>query len=159
AVTDLRFTPDSRMLVTAGGDGRVNVWDVAAATRVESFAGHAGAVSGIVISPDGRTVYSAGEDGNVVVWDLTGARGFGRSFTTPRPRRSPAPPRGIPVAVTPDETRFAVTDPAGLVDRFDSKTLMQTGRIPISPGTPVTGVALAPDGRTMAATTADGHLR
>jgi WD40 repeat protein/DNA-binding SARP family transcriptional activator len=159
AVTDLRFTPDSRMLVTAGGDGRVNVWDVAAATRVESFAGHAGAVSGIVISPDGRTVYSAGEDGNVVVWDLTGARGFGRSFTTPRPRRQPAPPQGIPVAVTPDETRFAVADPAGRVDRFDSRTLTQTGRIPISPGTPVTGVALAPDGRTMAATTADGHLR
>jgi WD40 repeat protein/DNA-binding SARP family transcriptional activator len=159
AVTDLRFTPDSRTLVTAGGDGRVNVWNVTAASRLESFAGHAGAVSGIVISPDGRTVYSAGEDGNVVEWDLTGARGFGRSFTTPRPGRPPAPPQGVAVAVTPDQTRFAVPDPTGRVDRFDSRTLTENGRTPVSPGTPVTGVALAPDGRTMAATTADGHLR
>jgi WD40 repeat protein/DNA-binding SARP family transcriptional activator len=159
AVTDLRFTPDSRTLVTAGRDGRVNVWNVTDATRIESFAGHAGAVSGIVISPDGRTVYSAGEDGNVVEWDLTGARGFGRSFTTPRPGRPPVPLQGVPVAVTPDQTRFAVPDTAGRVDLFDSRTLTQSGRIPVSPGTPVTGVALAPDGQTMAATTADGHLR
>ena len=46
AVTDLRFTPDSRMLVTAGGDGRVNVWSVTDATRIDTFAGHAGAVLG-----------------------------------------------------------------------------------------------------------------
>jgi WD40 repeat protein/energy-coupling factor transporter ATP-binding protein EcfA2 len=160
AVTDLRFTPDSRTLVTAGRDGRVNVWNVSDATRIDTFAGHAGAVSSIAISPDGRTVYSAGEDGNVVEWDLTGARRFGRSFTTPRPGRlPPAPPRGVSVAVTPDQTRFAVPDTSGRVDLFDSRTLTHTGRIPVSPGTPATGVALAPDGRTTAATTADGHLR
>ena len=63
------------------------------------------------------------------------------------------------MAVTPDQTHFAVPDTAGRVDVLDSRTLTQTVRIPVSPGTPVTGVALAPDGRTMAATTADGHLR
>ena len=76
--------------MTAGGDGRVNVWNVSDASRIDTFAGHAGAVSGIAISPDGRTVYSAGEDGNVVEWDLTGARRFGRSFTTPRRGRAGA---------------------------------------------------------------------
>ena len=159
AVTDVRFTPDSRMLVTAGGDGRVNVWSVTDATRIDTFAGHAGAVSGIAISPDGRTVYSAGQDGNVVEWDLTGARRLGRSFTTPPTVDRAAPRPGFAVAVTPDQTHFAVPDTAGRVDVLDSRTLTQTARIPVSPGTPVTGVALAPDGRTMVATTADGHLR
>jgi WD40 repeat protein len=161
AVDDVRFTPDSRTLVTAGRDGRVDVWSVSDATRTDTFEGHAGAVSSIATSPDGRTVYSAGEDGNVVEWDLTGTRRLGRSFTTPRPRprRPPAPSPRVPLAVTPDQTRFAVPDTAGRVDLFDSRTLTQTGRIPVSPGTPATGVALARDGQTMAATTADGHLR
>ena len=123
AVTDVRFTPDSRTLVTAGGDGRVNVWSVTDATRIDTFAGHAGAVSGIAISPDGRTVYSAGQDGNVVEWDLTGARRLGRSFTTPPTEDRAAPRQGFAVAVTPDQTRFAVPDTAGRVDVLDSRTL------------------------------------
>jgi eukaryotic-like serine/threonine-protein kinase len=52
-----------------------------------------------------------------------------------------------------------VPDDAGYVDVFDSRTLTRVGRIPVSPGTQVAAVALSPDGRTVAATTADGHLR
>jgi WD40 repeat protein len=158
-VADVRFTRDSRTLVTAGHDGRVDVWNVSDAARVETFEGHAGAVSAIVISPDGRTVYSAGQDGNVVEWDLSGARRLGRPFTTPAPENSRLIRQGFAVAVTPDQSRFAVADTAGRVDLFDSRTLSQTGRIPVRPGTRTTGVALAADGRTMAATTAGGQLR
>jgi WD40 repeat protein len=63
------------------------------------------------------------------------------------------------VTATPDGGSFAVPDDAGYVDLFDSQTLTRTGHIPVSPGTQVSAVALAPDGRTMAATTADGRLR
>ena len=42
---------------------------------------------------------------------------------------------------------------------FDSRTLKRTARLPVSPGRQVAAVALAPDGRTVAATTQDGHLR
>ena len=50
-------------------------------------------------------------------------------------------------------------DDAGYVDVFDSRTLTRTRRLPVSPGTQVSAVAVAPDGRTLAATTADGYLR
>jgi WD40 repeat protein len=49
--------------------------------------------------------------------------------------------------------------PDGRVDVFDSRTLTQTGRIPVSPGVQVSAVALAPDGRTAAATTTNGDVR
>jgi WD40 repeat protein len=51
-----------------------------------------------------------------------------------------------------------VPDDAGYVDVFDSRTLSQTGRIPVRPGRQVSAVALAPDGRTVAATTTGGDV-
>ena len=79
----MRFTPDSRRLVTAGRDGHLSVWNVRDATRIGSFAGHAGGVRPRDLA--GRaTVYSADQDGNVMEWDLSGARRLGQSFVTPR---------------------------------------------------------------------------
>jgi DNA-binding SARP family transcriptional activator len=59
AVSDLRFSSDSRTLLTAGADGRVIRWNVADARRIETFAGHVGSVSQVTIAPDGKTAYSA----------------------------------------------------------------------------------------------------
>jgi WD40 repeat protein len=176
-ITDLRFSSHSRMLLTAGGDGRVIRWNVADARQIETFTGHAGSVSQVTIAPDGKTAYSAGEDGTVIAWDLAGSRRLDRPFSAaPRsplvfplllrgnsptqlaPRGIPVPVAGLAVATTPDGARFAVPDDAGYVDVFNSSTL-QRRRIPVTPGTQVSAVALAPDGRTAAATTANGYLR
>jgi WD40 repeat protein/DNA-binding SARP family transcriptional activator len=176
AVTDLRFTPDARTLLTAGADGRLIEWNVADARRLETFTGHAGSVSQIAIAPDGSTAYTAGEDGTVIVWDLAGDRRLGRPFTAPPrsatvfpgggngttnfdPAGATVPVAGFAVAPTPDSRDFAVPDDAGYVDVFDSRTLTRTARVPVSPGRQVAAVAVAPDGRTVAATTQDGHLR
>jgi WD40 repeat protein/DNA-binding SARP family transcriptional activator len=177
AVTDLRFSSDSRTLLTAGGDGRVIRWNVAGARRIETFTGHAGGVSQVTIAPDGMTAYSAGEDDTVIAWDLAGRRRLDQPFrAAPRspmvfplllrgdsptqlaPRGIPVPVAGLTVAATPGGGHFAVPDDAGYVDVFDSRTLKRR-RLPIKPGTQVSAVALAPDGRTAAAITANGHLR
>ena len=140
AVTDLRFTPDSRTLLTAGSDGRVIRWNVADAQRIETFAGHAGTVSGVAIAPDGKTAYSAGEDGKVIAWDLAGNRRLARPFNAPpgggvvlpaqergtnpadlAPMGNSLPYAGLAVAATPDEQHFAVPDDAGYVDVFDGR--------------------------------------
>jgi len=155
AVSGMRFTPDSRTLLTAGGDGRLIVWDVKRATSIETLEGHASGVSQVAIAPDGRTAYSTGQDG-VIAWDLAGTRRLGRPF-----RAGPPYATGLPVA-TPDGARFAVPEGTGYVDIFDSRTLTRTGRISVRrlrPGASVAiGVAIAPDGRTLAATTGAGHL-
>jgi WD40 repeat protein/DNA-binding SARP family transcriptional activator len=178
AVTDLRFTADSRTLVTAGADGRVDEWNVAIARRVATFTGHARTVKGVAIAPDARTAYSAGQDGTVIAWDLVGDRRLDRPYIAP-PRRAmhfnafvqsknaadlgppgiSLPYAHLAVATTPHGTSFAVPDDAGYVDVFDNRTLRQAGRIPVSPGRQVSAVALAPDGRTVAATTTNGDVR
>jgi WD40 repeat protein/DNA-binding SARP family transcriptional activator len=178
AITDLRFTPDSRRLLTAGADGRLDEWNVADAQRIERFTGQAGSISRVAISPDGNTAYTAGEDGTVTTWDLAHSRRLDRPFRAP-PRLAIVFPQGdrgngpsdyaplgtsVPVAelgvvASPDGRRFLVPDDAGYVDVFDSRTLTQTRRIPVSPGTQTSAVALAPNGHTVAATTADGQLR
>jgi WD40 repeat protein len=179
-VTDLRFTPDARTLLTAGADGRVDAWNVANARRIATFTGHARTVSRVAIAPNGRTAYSASQDGTVIAWDLAGNRRLDRPFTAPPrhamrfpaavrvQRKDPAdlgppgislPYEHLAVATTSDGTSFAVPDDAGYVDVFDSRTLTQTGRIPVTPGRQVSAVALAPGGRTVAATTTDGVVR
>ena len=177
AVTDLCFTRDSRTLLTTGADGRLNEWNVADARRIETFTGHAGTVSRVTIAPDGQIAYSAGEDGTVIAWALAGTRRLDRPFSAP-PRSAqvfPAdvrgtsptvfapfgpivPVAGLAVAATPDGGSFAVPDDAGYVDVFDSRTLTRR-RIAVSPGKQVSAVALAPDGRTFAATTTNGDVR
>jgi WD40 repeat protein/class 3 adenylate cyclase/tRNA A-37 threonylcarbamoyl transferase component Bud32 len=178
AVTDLRFAPDSRTLLSAGSDGRLIRWNVADARQIETLAGHAGAVSRVTIAPDGRTAYSAGEDGTVISWDLSGNRRLDRPFSVPprgpmvlpaeergndpadlAPEGQSLPYAGLRVAVSPGGGSFAVPDRAGYVDVLDSHTLALARRIPVSPGSQVSAVALSPDGRTLAATTADGRLR
>jgi WD40 repeat protein len=178
AVTDLRFTHESRTLLTAGGDGRLNAWNVADARRIATFSGHGGRVSRVAIAPDGRTAYTAGQDGTVIAWDLRGDRWLDRPYIAP-PRRAmdfnafvkgrnaadlgatgiSVPYAHLAVATTPHGGSFAVPDDAGYVDVFDGRTLRQAGRIPVSPGRQVSAVALAPDGRTVAATTANGGVR
>jgi WD40 repeat protein len=114
----------------------------------------------------------------VIAWDLAGDRRLGRPFSAPprgalalpvdargdtaaelAPEGVSVPYAGLDVATPADGASFAVPDDTGYVDVYDSRTLRRIRRIPVSPGTQVSSVALAPDGRTLAATTADGHLR
>jgi WD40 repeat protein len=155
-VIAVRFTPDSRRLVTAGGDAPLIVWDVEHAAPLETI-DVLGRVQQLAIAPDGRTAYSAGRDGSVIGWDLAGARRLGRPFRVGA--RSPA---GV-LAVTAEGPRFAVPNRGGYVDLLDSRTLTRARRIRVGAVTPASGrstlVAIAPDGRTMAATTGEGEVR
>ena len=173
-VSDARFTPDGRTLVTAGEDTRVMLWNVAEARVSETLEGHAGPIRDVAVSPDGKTAYSASLDGSVIAWDLAGTRRLGRPFhiapvdpggpvsnwtgggsaTTPDDRNLPP----SVVAATPDGGAFAIPGSDGNVDLYNSSTLARTAVLPVNPGARVFSVAIAPDGRTMAATTAFGEV-
>ncbi len=86
-VNDLAFSPDSKRLFSAHGDGAILVWDVAEKEIARNFAAHSGVVRTVSFSADGKTVASASEDRSIILWDVaTGLKrgvlaGQGAPFT------------------------------------------------------------------------------
>jgi WD40 repeat protein/DNA-binding SARP family transcriptional activator len=157
-VTALRFLPDSRAVVSAAADGQLIVWDVKRGTRSETLENPTGGVSDLAIARGGRTAYTAGQNGSVIAWDLSGARRLARPFRLPRWDIPAFPAAVVPdVATSPDGEMFAIPERTGYADLFDSQTLARIGRIRLSAGA-LAKVAIAPDGRTIAATSLDGRV-
>jgi WD40 repeat protein len=67
------FSPDGRMLVTAGRDGRVRLWGVASHGEIDEPITVPEPIyyfSQVALSPDGRTLATAGKDDTVRLWSV-----------------------------------------------------------------------------------------
>lgn len=64
------FSPDGRLLATAGDDGGIVVWDAAGAQEWATLVGHRGGVTDLAWSPDGRTLFSSGKDRTIAPWQV-----------------------------------------------------------------------------------------
>lgn len=63
------FSPDGRLLVTCGEDGRMIVWDFATRQRLATLADNGGWVNSVAFSPDGKCFAAAGAGNTIEVWD------------------------------------------------------------------------------------------
>ena len=169
SVESVAFTPDDRTVVTGGDDGTVIVHPVARHGASETFDGHAGRVSAITVSSDGRTIFSAGLDGTIIAWDGTGSRRLGRAFGSRSTNGTQllneqlraVDDVGYNFGAAPGGDLIAVARPHAVVDLVAARTLAPLGRVRMSDdsGATVVGVDIAPDGRTMATTSADSELQ
>ncbi|KAJ1535955.1 Guanine nucleotide-binding protein subunit beta-2-like 1, partial [Cladochytrium tenue] len=68
----VRFSPNpaNPVIVSAGWDKLVKVWDVTKCKLKTNHYGHTGYVSTVTISPDGSLCASGGKDGITMLWDL-----------------------------------------------------------------------------------------
>ncbi|MFS8097856.1 hypothetical protein LFM09_12010 [Lentzea alba] len=83
AVKSVLFHPDGTLL-SAGEDGQVTVWDIAARRALRTFAGHQGPVTGLSLTSKGDLAASGGADRTIRLFDP----------------RSDAPARVLPAAHT-----------------------------------------------------------
>jgi WD40 repeat protein len=65
------FSPDGRLLATAGDDRSIIIWDVATGTRWATLAGHDQPVTTIAWGPGGTSLISGSEDHTVLAWTMS----------------------------------------------------------------------------------------
>lgn len=152
-VNDVAFSPDGSMLASTGDDGKLKVWDPSTGRLLASASGD-GPVFGPSFSADGSLVAAAWHEefgflGIVRMLDLS----TGRVVRTLRFDGA------IDTALSPDGKRLAVASfwRDGAV--FDLETGEEAFELRGTTGSVVVvhgGVSWSPDGRNIAATTADG---
>ncbi len=72
AIHDIVFSPDGKLLASAGYDRVIKLWDVTPAGRKElrALKDHSDAVYGLAFSPDGTLLASGAADRAVKVWEV-----------------------------------------------------------------------------------------
>ena len=69
----IAFSPDGKLLVGAGNDRLLYLWDPATLKEVGTLAGHRGAVRQLVFAADGKMLASASDDRTALLWDMPAA--------------------------------------------------------------------------------------
>jgi guanine nucleotide-binding protein subunit beta-2-like 1 protein len=74
-VSSVRFSPPTQqqptpLIISAGWDRVVKVWDLEKCKHLKNFIGHTGFISSVTVSPDSSLLASGGKDGTAMLWDL-----------------------------------------------------------------------------------------
>ncbi len=155
SVYDIRFTPDSRRLISSsgGGEGTVRVWDVKSGRELHSMTG----LMALTVSPDGYLLAVAiGTTPEIVIYELANGREKKRVSLA-------AQGNVLQMAFSPDSRRLAAAGSpcrsggggiAKVWDVADGQLLRSLD----SPKTVLWSVAFSPDGRSVATGDAFGAL-
>ncbi|MFF0517344.1 AAA family ATPase [Actinomadura nitritigenes] len=157
----LAFSPDGRLLASAGTDTTLRLWDPVTGDPVGRPMSVGGQIYGVAFSPDGRVVATGGAGNSVRFWDPETGRSTGR----------PTAGAGAwvtGVAFSPDGRRVATASQDGMVELWDPKTGRVVGAPLRDPAARSQGilaysfpeglssVAFSPDGRMVAAGSNNG---
>jgi hypothetical protein len=150
AVWAVALSPDGTLAATAGYDGLIKIWDVAARAAKHDLVKHKGWVRSLAFSPDGTRLASAGEDGTVVIWDTATAAEV----------KSVAAHAGAAtcVAFSPDGATLVSGGSDKVVKLWDPASGAEKAKLE-GHGDALWAVAYAPDGATLASCGADRTVR
>jgi WD40 repeat protein len=152
-VQAVAFSPDGRMLATAGDDNKVTLWDRRQLKRLEpQLTGHRDEIVSLDFSPDGRMIVTGGGDSTVRLWAVGSHRQVGPPLTGHHERVQA-------VAFSPDGRTVASGAQDHTVRLWDVQGHKPLGQPLEGHRDVVRSVAFSPDGRTLASGSRDGSVR
>jgi hypothetical protein len=99
------FSPDGRIVASAGADRTIKIWDTARGLLIRTLEGHSGEVFSLTFSRDGALLISGSQDHTIMLWDVKSGR---------------------PVRTLKDDPRFSVT---GVTPGFDDHSIISVARL------------------------------
>ncbi|MBZ0284835.1 MAG: protein kinase [Anaerolineae bacterium] len=80
-VRSIIYSPDGRLLASAGRDNQIILWDTVTNQPIENpLIGHTDRVNSIAISPNSQLLASASDDSTVRLWDTNTGQQIGEAF-------------------------------------------------------------------------------
>jgi WD40 repeat protein len=158
AVT-LAYSPDGRVLATAGGEyapgyrgqgwassiyGLIHLWDPTTGKELRRLEGHARLVRDIAFAPDSKRLASAGDDNVVILWDTIA----GEEVSRIKP-----PERTSCVAFAPDGKVLATggSNLDNAIMLWDPSTARPAGKLSAPNKGWTNALGISPDSKTLAA--------
>jgi WD40 repeat protein len=144
------FSPDDRLVVTAGRDRTARLWDAATGRPVGQPLRHADWVTAIAFSPDGRTLLTGCHDDCAWLWDVATGQTVGE------PLRHEGDVDAV--AFSPDGRTVLTGSADGTARLWDVLTRKPLNE-PLRHPKEILGVAFRPDGRALLTGCKDGNAR
>jgi WD40 repeat protein len=152
-VAALAFNAGGATLATAASDGVTELW--AFATQQQTGAALAaqgsGRMSALAFSPSASTLATGEGNGTIELWDPDGLHQSSAPIGTGTPESAAAAGGYEPAVLSGHGDILAVSDGRGKVRFWNALTRRPVGQ-PIASHHAVTGLALSPDGKTLAVT-------
>ena len=143
------ISPDGRLVATAGVDGMMRVYELAAGREMATEQVQ-GSLQDVDFSPDGRRLAAAGLGGDIVVWNVR-RRASERTIS-----------HGeliLAIRFAPDGKTIATGDLRGNVDFWDASSGRRVGHTLGGHNALVLSVSFDPTGARLATTSGDGNFR
>ncbi len=149
----LAYSPDGRLLASAGKDQSIILWDTQTNQPVgQHLQGHTNWINALTFSPDSKILLSVSIDGTVRRWDVATGQQIGEPL-------NPKSTELWSVAYNPDGKTFATGDKDGTILLWDGATGKLIGSPLAGHSDLVYALAYSPNGKMLASASGDGTIR